>query len=112
MSEHTKEPWSFQVDDADGVGRLLNDLNNNEIAHVFDHEAGRRIAACVNRLAQFKTEDIENPGFESGMYGVLMRITQQRDDLLAAMKYLQEHRLWINSHAKAVIESAIAKVQP
>lgn len=34
----------------------------------------------------------------------------QRDELLSALKYLQEHRLWINSHAKAVIESAIAKV--
>ncbi len=40
------------------------------------------------------------------------RVNSERDELLTAMKYLQEHRLWINSHAKAVIESAIAKVAP
>lgn len=31
--------------------------------------------------------------------------------LLDALKYLSLHKLWINSHAKAIIEAAIAKVK-
>ena len=42
----------------------------------------------------------------------LAQVVQQRDELLKSMKYLQEYRLWSNGHAKAIIDSAIAKVQP
>lgn len=28
--------------------------------------------------------------------------------LVEALQYLKEHRLWVNSHAKAIIESALA----
>lgn len=30
------------------------------------------------------------------------------DVLVEALEYLKEHRLWANSHAKAIIESALA----
>jgi hypothetical protein len=42
----------------------------------------------------------------------LSAVVQQRDELLKSMKYLQEYRLWVNGHAKTIIDSAIAKVQP
>lgn len=41
----------------------------------------------------------------------IAELEQQRDELLAALEYLKLHRLWSNSHAKAIIESAIAKVK-
>jgi hypothetical protein len=42
----------------------------------------------------------------------LAAVVRQRDELLKSMKYLQEYRLWVNGHAKTIIDSAIAKVQP
>ena len=35
----------------------------------------------------------------------------QENELLKTLEYLKRHRLWINSHAKAVIESAIEKAK-
>lgn len=37
-------------------------------------------------------------------------IELQRDELLKALMYLNQHKLWVNTHAKSVIESAMAKV--
>lgn len=70
---------------------------------------------CKDRwVYEFVGEKFEN--FGAGEYKLytadqLAQVVQQRDELLKSMKYLQEYRLWSNGHAKAIIDSAIAKVQ-
>ena len=43
---------------------------------------------------------------------ILNRVIAERDDYRAALEYIKLHRLWINSHAKAIVESALAKHSP
>ena len=37
--------------------------------------------------------------------------TEKQDELIKTLEYLKLHRLWVNSHAKAVIESALEKAK-
>ena len=134
--EHTKEPWSqayrkgedrmYRQEVFDSTGRVIATLAWHPVkvddrATTTDRAANaRRIVACVNRLAAFRTEDIENPSWESGMWGMLLDITrrhdalkQQRDELLAQM--CRTRNLFNAGEFTAAlncIADAIAKVKP
>ena len=135
--KHTKEPWrlgrftgpeSYEearetcgkmdvVVDTDTGPYVLAACNIN-----FPDDAmanAHRIVACVNACAGISTTGLEIAGF-GGLHHIAEatfeqrmarnEIIRQRDELLAAMRYLRQHRLWANSHAKAVIEAALEKV--
>lgn len=63
---HTPEPWSYELDHGSFL-RIYSETNSNIVygcgccgsPNCEDADA-RRIVACVNRLAPFSTEDIEN----------------------------------------------------
>ena len=69
MIEHTPEPWKWHAQgEANEYCMLTHDgrwvisfRQNGELTDERQKANARRIAACVNRLAGFKTEDIENP---------------------------------------------------
>lgn len=109
MSEHTKEPWQ-------AVGTVVF-MGANEggfdIRDCPSPEANaRRIVVCVNACAGIPTEKLARIAHAIGARASeLMARAEQRDELLATLEYLKLHRLWINSHAKAIIESAIVKVK-
>jgi hypothetical protein len=124
MSEHTKEPWVLDqqseipiVMTSSGYA-IVETCPWGSIRDQDEIKANaRRIVACVNRLAQFKTEDIENPSYESGMYGVLAHVTRQRDDLLQALIGVMtrcEGSGYIGQDGQYLkeVRAAIAKAQP
>lgn len=87
---HTQEPWSYGEDN-DG---WYVEADGNQIAHGLSEANARRIVACLNRLAAYKTEDIEDPGCDLTGYGALMsklwHVEKQRDDLLAELLRVKE----------------------
>lgn len=115
-TQHTPEPWSFSIEevfDNDGVPEsVIRGIDGRAcVAVAIDfgpnnpgmREANaRRIAACVNRLAPFTTEQIEDAGYDlfadqrPRLYETeckLRKVEQQRDELLAACKTTLEENL-------------------
>lgn len=98
MSEHTKGPWEagFIVDQGWsilGPNRELIAVLGEDSIESGDpiEEDARRIVACVNACAGFKTEALERHGIDGVMFGTkewLMRLEDQRDALLAALESL------------------------
>lgn len=123
MTEHTPEPWSYGsfhrllvVPIEDGhpnKHRIIADLGETEFPFnaTLDSELrynnARRIVACVNACAGISTETLESEG--SAVMGwnrtasKLIRVTKQRDELLAALELcIPELRGWINAHGEDI----------
>ena len=130
--KHTAEPW--RVEDETDVVAIV-DQWPSVIADCLNHAAierrdaaanARRIAACVNACAGISDEALDSwmnppeggfghphgpwPAHIISLQRAAETLKQQRDELLATMQYLRQHKLWANSHAKAVIASAVQKV--
>lgn len=101
MIAHTPEPWRWHAQgEADEYCMLTHDgrwviafRQNGELTDERQKANARRIAACVNRLAGFKTEDIENPACDITGHGALLSkliyLEMQRDKLLAALNLIE-----------------------
>ena len=101
MIEHTPEPWKWHAQgEANEYCMLTHDgrwvisfRQNGELTDERQKANARRIAACVNRLAGFKTEDIENPACDLTGHGELLSkliyLEMQRDKLLAALNLIE-----------------------
>lgn len=111
MSEnkHTPEPWHLcEVEnetgrikhlvpvDAENMS-LLTIVENDQatFAAIYNDDDARRITACVNRLAQFTTEQIEDFGYDLfaedrprlvEAQNEIHLLKKQRDELLAALE--------------------------
>ena len=103
-SKHTPEPWEFGYGQTREFGMCLGiGLNSAPDWHVVavvspadsvnhaDEANARRIVACVNACAGCATEVLETApvGFFNSTYGhpkYLEEITNQRDELLAALE--------------------------
>lgn len=80
MIDHTPEPWKWHAQgEANEYCMLTHDgrwvisfRQNGELSDERQKANARRIAACVNRLAGFKTEDIENPACDLTGHGALL----------------------------------------
>jgi hypothetical protein len=61
--------------------------------------------------------DIVYPGTESELFKVwkdtkrIAALEAEVAGLRKALEYIKEHRLWINSHCKAVVETALKEAQ-
>ena len=101
MIEHTPEPWKWHAQgEANEYCMLTHDgrwvisfRQNGELTDERQKANARRIAACVNRLAGFKTEDIENPAVDLTGHGALLSkliyLEMQRVNLLAALNLIE-----------------------
>jgi len=101
MIDHTPEPWKWHAQgEANEYCMLTQDgrwviafRQNGELTDELQKANARRIAACVNRLAGFKTEDIENPACDLTGHGALLSkliyLEMQRDKLLAALNLIE-----------------------
>lgn len=101
MIDHTPEPWKWHAQgEANEYCMLTHDgrwviafRQNGELADERQKANARRIAACVNRLAGFKTEDIENPACDLTGHGALLSkliyLEMQLDKLLAALNLIE-----------------------
>lgn len=101
MTAHTPEPWKWHAQgEANEYCMLTNDgqwvisfRQNGEFTDERQKANARRIAACVNRLAGFKTEDIENPACDLTGNGALLSkliyLKMQRDKLVAALNLIE-----------------------
>lgn len=101
MIPHTPEPWKWHAQgEANEYCMLTHDdrwviafRQNGELTDERQKANARRIAACVNRLAGFKTDDIENPACDitghGAMLSKLIYIEMQRDRLLAALNLIE-----------------------
>ena len=100
MSEnkHTPEPWQVFEDDPRAIvtkeNPMLSLLSVGEdgLAIMYEEADARRIVACVNRLAQFTTEQIEDFGYDLfaedrprlvEAQNEIHLLKKQRDELLA-----------------------------
>jgi len=100
MIDHTPEPWKWHAQgEANEYCMLTHDgrwviafRQNGELTDERQKANARRIAACVNRLAGFKTEDIENPACDLTGHGALLSkliyLEMQRDKLLSALNLI------------------------
>lgn len=121
MSEHTKEPLLIKHDEIGYISKS-DDQSFGMFCPVVDihngkEESARRIVACVNRLAPFKTENIEDFGYDlfsedrPKLYEAqqeIMHITNQRNELLAAIK--EHFRLYPNDISH-FMRTAISKAE-
>lgn len=101
MIEHTPEPWKWHAQgEANEYCMLTHDgrwvisfRQNGELTDERQKANARRIAACVNRLAGFKTDDIENPAVDLTGHGALLSkliyLEMQSDKLLAALNLIE-----------------------
>lgn len=106
--KHTQEPWKFleqgDADEyclvtADGLKWVIAFRINGEMMPDMQRANARRIVACVNRLAPFKTEDIEDlgcdlfaddrPRFDEAMRKV-MSLTKERDTAWEELRKIRE----------------------
>ena len=114
MSEnkHTPEPWVIGRPPPNGE-QTIGDKNGLMVAvattgYGVNSEANaRRITACVNRLAQFTTEQIEDFGYDLfaedrprlvEAQNEIHLLKKQRDELLAA---LERFATWARGQHKA-----------
>lgn len=105
MDKHTKEPWKaiFDANNPEGIQWGITDQYGLWICDCFDnanlladHSSeinARRIAACVNACKGYRTDDLEYVGRwisagEACDPAELVNVTAQRDELLAALKWL------------------------
>ena len=134
MSEnkHTPGPWVIGRPPPNGE-QTIGDKNGLMVAvattgYGVNSEANaRRIVACVNRLAQFTTEQIEDFGYDLfaedrprlvEAQNEIHLLKKQRDELLAALENgmaLAERNDWrtANNRAelRAIFSAAIASVK-
>ncbi|WP_324042696.1 hypothetical protein [Aeromonas caviae] len=98
MSKHTPEPWKVQHPHAGQRGWEIADSSGlNQVSQDVTEANARRIVACVNRLAPFTTEQIEN--------GInLVELVQQRDELLAALEEAKSVLSSINTGRQHKVE--------
>lgn len=101
MIDHTPEPWKWHAQGEPNEycmlthdGRwVISFRQNGELTDERQKANARRIAACVNRLAGFKTEDIENQECDLTGHGALLSkliyLEMQRDKLLAALNLIE-----------------------
>jgi hypothetical protein len=104
MSEHTKEPWSYELDTGSDL-RIYSETNPGIVdgcgccgSPNCDDADARRIVACINACAGFDTELLEN----ILMLGDTLKrrfktltdseseLQKQRDELLAALELIIE----------------------
>jgi len=104
MSEHTKEPWSYELDTGSYL-RIYSETNPGIVdgcgccgSPNCDDADARRIVACINACAGFDTELLEN----ILMLGDTLKrrfktlsdseseLQKQRDELLAALELIIE----------------------
>ena len=125
MSEnkHTPEPWAVDPDstdyyasilDADGVDTILL---GDYVDWWMTKANARRIVACVNRLAQFTTEQIEDFGYDLfaedrprlvEAQNEIHLLKKQRDELLA---FAEEVRRSGDTRLASMAIAAIASVK-
>ena len=109
MSEnkHTPEPWrtdaecGFPQDIHDSKGNLFLRCGSDFDNEIYGETNSRRIVACVNRLAQFTTEQIEDFGYDLfakdrprlvEAQNEIHLLKKQRDELLAALeRFMDSH---------------------
>ena len=133
MTAHTPEPWKWHTQgEANEYCMLTHDgrwvisfRQNGELTDELQKANARRIAACVNRLAEFKTEDIENPACDLTGHGALLSkliyLEMQRDKLLyalhLALPFVEDcesdpcYKAGAAAKAVASIKSAIAQAE-
>ena len=118
MSEHTKEPWIYQMSDEYHEGIIIGKHGGEVIDGHFNEANARRIVACVNACVWIPTEQLEAIGqlTETGfsLQG-LANLKQQRDELLAAVLAVccdPEGRVVIRGSDgdRAVLQTALAKL--
>lgn len=129
MSEHTKEPWcvgNTTHENGEFIETAIMALEGRaSVAVCLDfgfnnlgmrESNARRIVACVNRLAPFKTEHIEDFGYdlfaddrpklleaETRIY----HLCKQRDELLAALKEAREALQFANDRPNGGISDTL-----
>lgn len=126
MIDHTPEPWKWHAQgEANEYCMLTHDgrwviafRQNGELTDERQKANARRIAACVNRLAGFKTEDIENPACDLTGHGALLSkliyLEMQRDKLLAALSLIDVDKDgdgFICREAMGQVREAIAQAE-
>lgn len=126
MIQHTPEPWKWHTQgEANEYCMLTHDdrwviafRQNGELTDERQKANARRIAACVNRLAGFKTDDIENPACDitghGAMLSKLIYIEMQRDRLLAALNLIETDKDgdgFICREAMEQVREAIAQAE-
>lgn len=126
MIPHTPEPWKWHAQgEANEYCMLTHDdrwviafRQNGELTDERQKANARRIAACVNRLAGFKTDDIENPACDitghGAMLSKLIYIEMQRDRLLAALNLIETDKDgdgFICREAMEQVREAIAQAE-
>ena len=104
-TEHTPEPWSIFDGDQRAIVTVANPMlsllsvDDEGMAIMFEQSDARRIVACVNRLAQFTTEQIDDFGYDLfaedrprlvEAQNEIHLLKKQRDELLAACDALLE----------------------
>ena len=97
MSGHSPEPWKFSIDVDGRVNIFVDDGRVVTLCHArLRPEDARRIVACVNACAGIPTDMLENADSSAGLFGRIAakacterdRATAQRDQLLAALKFV------------------------
>lgn len=126
MIPHTPEPWKWHPQgEANEYCMLTHDgrwviafRQNGELTDERQQANARRIAACVNRLAGFKTDDIENPACDitghGAMLSKLIYVEMQRDRLLAALNLIETDKDgdgFICREAMEQVREAIAQAE-
>lgn len=120
MIDHTPEPWKWHAHgEANEYCMLTHDgrwviafRQNGELTDERQKANARRIAACVNRLAGFKTDDIETG--HGAMLSKLIYIEMQRDRLLAALNLIETDKDsdgFICREAMEQVREAIAQAE-
>lgn len=126
MIPHTPEPWKWHTQgESNEYCMLTHDgrwviafRQNGELTDERQQANARRIAACVNRLAGFKTEDIENPACDLTGHGALLSklifLEMQRDTLLSALNLIESDKDgngFICREAMEQVREAIAQAE-
>jgi protein tyrosine phosphatase (PTP) superfamily phosphohydrolase (DUF442 family) len=111
MKTHTSEPWFIDGQCAAAESDQVNNGFYTAICKGPDGEANtRRIVACVNACRGLPTEELEQKGFVAAVGTQLLKVEQQRDELLEALNEAVETIEWMNgcsSPARNVVEEAI-----
>ena len=117
MSEHTKEPWFYELEDGSDL-RIYSETNANIVSGCgccgspnCDDADARRIVAAVNACAGMPTDDLEEMVKQGGNVRVLADfandLLQQRD---TAWQELREIRQQINANPEEATTDEAARV--
>jgi hypothetical protein len=89
--KHTAEPWKVQKPHAGNRGFEIADSSGlNQVCQDVNEANARRIVACVNACRGLPTDELEQRGLVQAVGAELIELTNQRDQLLAALKNLDE----------------------